>query len=261
VHEVHEDGLDQFVAMHYQRGVLPLIIISDKATPASMLKNLGLHLGKYVAVGFLSNPGQAFMESLGNPALPTAIGAHFLPDDSRRGEIQIALYDQNHFGPMRFGTLQNFALTIFSRSGLAQAHQEAESSSGGSGASDDIKGSAQSDVVLLSSPPHWEEECSSSFRGICAVGFAAGAFGQAAGDAAADTMHTVLRSLGGSAAAFKVMAVDASCQGSFADAFGIQYRYEDSIGQYLIIIILSSDNQRCTDCRCLLSEQEALRHF
>ena len=183
-----------------------------------MLKNLGTHLAKFIAVGFISNPGPALMESLGNPPLPTAIGAHFLADESRRGEIQIALYDQTHFGPMKFGSLQNFALTIYARSGLAKFQQESESGS------DDIKGSSQSEVLLLTSPAMWEEECSASFRGICAIGFAAGAFGTPEGGAITEVMQGTLRGLGSSAAAFKVLAADAACQGSFSGAFGIQYR-------------------------------------
>ena len=77
-------------------------------------------------------------------------------------EISMALYDPNMFGPLKYNSIQNFALQIYARSGL-QSPASAEPT-------EPLKESLQSseiqkEVVFLSKPEDWDRECGKGYRG------------------------------------------------------------------------------------------------
>jgi hypothetical protein len=80
--EITDDSFQDFITDILNKKLLPVTVISDKPTPSSMLKNLGLSLGKYIKVSFMSAPSDAFMSSLGNPRLPAVIATHLQYDET-----------------------------------------------------------------------------------------------------------------------------------------------------------------------------------
>lgn len=80
--EITDDSFQDFITDILNKKLLPVTVISDKPTPSSMLKNLGLSLGKYIKVSFMSAPSAAFMASLGNPRLPAVIATHLQYDET-----------------------------------------------------------------------------------------------------------------------------------------------------------------------------------
>ena len=80
--EITDDSFNDFITEFLNKKLLPVTVISDKATPSSMLKNLGVSLAKYVKVSFMSAPSAEFLNSIGNPRLPAVIATHLHHDEA-----------------------------------------------------------------------------------------------------------------------------------------------------------------------------------
>ncbi len=97
----------------------------------------------------------------------------------------------------------------------------------------DISGTVSDVVRRVDTEAHWQEHCGAdSFKGICALEFynsnALG--GHTSGGGA--IIRESLRSLGGTGAAYRLIAVDGFCQKSFAEHFEIETNKLPAIAVY-----------------------------
>ena len=129
----------------------------------------------------------------------------------------MALYDSNIFGPMRYHSIQNFALQIYSRSGLQ---------GDGTGPAEPMQDSVQSsevqkEITVINTPEDWERECSKSYRGICVLAFFDSSSTTYDLNYMSTVMNSIISKMGKSVAAFRMLAADAYCQVSYTDMFGV----------------------------------------
>jgi hypothetical protein len=104
-----ESMMNEFIGRGLKTGVLSVINLSPKSSPASVLRNVALTMKPYANIGFLSNPSKQLMDGIGNiplPAIITAIVKHNEEDGS--DAIQISPYDPSIFGPFTYRNIEAF---------------------------------------------------------------------------------------------------------------------------------------------------------
>ena len=244
---IPEEGIQDLVQNSQNQNVLSVVILSDKPSIPQWLRNLALTVNKYAQVAFLVSPSKEFLSNIGNPRLPTAVAIFFGPsDDPRlkdpqpgapRANFQIVVYDAQMFGPVKFPTLQSFIFQAYSRSSFAEKLAKGEGNLPGDNVANSIAGDTQKELVWSKSEADWMEHCGSTYRGICAVGLLKNAISSDEVSVLTKTMTD----LGRAGAAFKFIAVDASCQFGFASRFDAQLEnlpalvaYSPSKGRYAL---------------------------
>lgn len=111
-------------------------------------------------------------------------------------------------GPVSHDSVINFVTSIATQAGFIK------SDSVGSKL-DSLSGTANTDVVTVETPAHWDANCASSFRGICAV-----ALLSKNSDEEKRVFESVAKEIGKSGA-FRFVTIDAMCQRSFAEKFDV----------------------------------------
>lgn len=104
-----ESMLNEFIGRGLKDGVLSIINLSPKSSPASVLRNVALTMKPYANIGFLSNPSKQLMDGIGNIALPAIIMARVKHNEEDGSDaIQISPYDPTIFGSFSYRSIEAF---------------------------------------------------------------------------------------------------------------------------------------------------------
>lgn len=151
--------------------------------------------------------------------------------DAGAVKFQIAVYNAMQWGPVKFMSVIQFALTVFGQAGVEPLPTAATAGTGSA-----RRGPAPT-VKELTTAEEWEQECGQTggFRGLCAVGLFTKGGGDEEGEAwrmHTDTMVQVVQALqqdpasATAFAAFKFVALDGACQHAFVESlFGVTAVY------------------------------------
>lgn len=73
VADLNEADIENLIANTDKLRKIAVIVISDKTTAPSMLRNIAMSFDSIAKVVYMSNPSARYLQSIGNPKLPTAI--------------------------------------------------------------------------------------------------------------------------------------------------------------------------------------------
>ena len=212
-----DSGVQAFMSDNAAQGLLSAIVIADKQNPPSFLRNVALFVGDKAKIGYASNIPSALTNVIGPQKLPTAVLLYPSKptEQSKPGEMQVAVYEAAALGPMKFGSIVGFIHYIHRMS----AFYDDSTASAGASASGNNDGSpvgnVQQSVDTVTSEADWISLCGESFRGICAVALTDGV------EATENVLSGALANIGSAGAAFKFLSVDGRCQQQFSAAFEV----------------------------------------
>jgi hypothetical protein len=68
---------------------IAIVVLSDKASPPSLLRNVALSVKKLAHVVFITNPSETYLKTIGNPALPAILAmSPQTPEDRSRYSVR-----------------------------------------------------------------------------------------------------------------------------------------------------------------------------
>jgi hypothetical protein len=211
-------GLQNFLADAAGQQLIGAIVVSDKDTPPTFLRNMALTVGQIAKVGFMRGLQPGLAKMIGNPTLPTMVCFFAAPESSNtpKGQLQVGVYDANAFGPMRLASLTTFTGWVYQQSAYKETNPIEDEATRKQREMGTISGKVQNSVVNVVSNKDWEAQCGPNFKGICAL-----ALTGREGETDAKVMASTLQLIGSAGAAFKFLNVDGHCYQSFASAFEV----------------------------------------
>ena len=264
---VTEYDMQNFVTDGYIRGdkrALSIIILTSGSSSGvpSTFRNVALSMKQYYncQFGLIQEPSFDYLQSVGNPPLPTMLilypmsadadanskrpvkGSGPEPDDPAQTKFSLAVYDKGQFGPMKFMSMLQFAMTVYSQVGVPPLEDVQTTST-----ANKPKEVPKTPIVEISTPEQWEEECGGGFRGLCALGIFDHSNGNSDWHMNLETWTGVRSelyrdsSLSDALMAYKFVYINGFCQHEFLEAkFGLSNLYYN----VPTVLVFSSSKQR-----------------
>ena len=255
VFPVNAESMNIFLSQSVEQSKLSILILSEKAYPPMMVRNIATFMKKIAAVGFFPNPPKEVLANFGNPPppVPSVIAMFPQPDSNPMSDegvgFSMNVFDPRIFGKISFGSLKDFILQTYSVTGLNENNGKFDNEN-----IVDVGETSDVSVEEVTTENEWNEHCSTNFRGICAIAFLNGNETDTAEDLT-DKFEKMARSIGKNAAAFKFLTVNAICQSSFADQFDVQD------GKLPTVTAFSPSKQRYANVKAPLVDTAVVKDF
>jgi len=255
VFPLNVESMNIFLSQSVERRKLSIVVLSEKAYPPMMIRNIANYMKKIAAIGFFPNPPKEVLANFGNPPppVPSVVAMFPQPNSNSMSDegvgFAINVFNPKMFGRISFESLRDFIIQTYSVTGMNENDGQFNDEG-----MDETSENRDVTVEEVTSEDEWSEHCSTQFRGICAIAFINGNETDAA-EELTDRFEKMARGIGKNAAAFKFLTVNAICQSSFADQFDVQD------GKLPTVTAYSPSKQRYANVKAPLVDTNVVKDF
>merc|ERR1711871_232059 len=119
VFPVNAESMNIFLSQSVERRKLSILVLSEKAYPPMMVRNLATFMKKIASIGFFPNPPMQVLANFGNPPppVPSVVAMFPQPNSNPLSDegvgFAINVFDPRMFGRISFGSLKDFILQTY----------------------------------------------------------------------------------------------------------------------------------------------------
>lgn len=210
-----ELDLENILAAAKKDGTVPILALSNKASPSPLIRNVALALKDIAKIGLITNPSPAFLQRFGSPPVPTFLGLVNLKGEEN---LQVMMYDPSMLGPFSFQSIMTFIAAAARENGAGAPSSSSEQPDRSTSAS---SSAPPASLATVTTRAEWDALCGETFKGFCAIAFTGAPRGaDASDDAALQIFQAAMKDMTRSSL-FNFVTVDASCQTSLAAGFDV----------------------------------------